>query len=132
MIDGIEAFYHRIAQAMIDALPDDWSVALFEAIFHPKGSVYEAEYVRASDGVARGFQPSSDGSKAFRQLRNKFQEAGQPLWGRACFTLRPDGTFNMKWGYDNCDARGFALFDADEELARHEARRQRLTRPDLR
>jgi hypothetical protein len=32
----------------------------------------------------------------------------------------------MKWGYDDCDEEGNALFDEEEEVRRHEARRKRL------
>lgn len=127
MVEGIEAFYQQIAESMIEAIPEEWSVASFEAIFFPEGSVYEAEYTRKLDGKVRGFQPASGGSRAFRQLRKKFKDAEKPLWGKARFELRPDGTFNMNWGYDDCDRDGNALFDEEQERRRHEARRIRLT-----
>jgi hypothetical protein len=101
MIDGIETFYQRIAESMIEAIPEEWSSAVFEAIFFPEGSTYEAEYVRKADGKARSFSPADDGDKAFRQLRKKFKDAGKPLWGKARFEMRPDGTFNMNWVYDD-------------------------------
>lgn len=127
MVEGIEAFYEQIAEALIEAIPEEWSAASFESIFYPEGSVYEAEYTRKSDGTIKGFQPASSGSRSFRQLRNKFKEAGKPLWGKARFELWPDGTFNMRWDYDDCDRDGNALFDEDQERRRHDARRIRLT-----
>jgi hypothetical protein len=127
MIDGIEPFYQRIAESMAAALPEEWSAAKFEAIFYPDCSVYEAEYVRQTDGVARSFEPTNDGPRAFRELRSLFQQAGQQVWGRATFELAPDGTFNMRWGYDDCDTNGHCPFDEDEELRRREERHCRLT-----
>ena len=98
MIKGIEVFLQQIAEA----IPEQWSAASFEAIFYLQSIVYEAGYTRKSDGMVRGFQPASGGSRAFRELRKRFKDAGKPLWGRACFRSWPDGTFNMKWGYDGC------------------------------
>lgn len=127
MIEGIETLFQQIADSMIDAIPDSWSEARFEAIFYPDSSTYEAEYVRRSDGRARSFQPTSSGSRAFRQIRALFQQAGKPVWGQACFELRVDGTFGMTWGYENCDGDGNTRFDEVEELRRHEERHRRLT-----
>lgn len=128
MIEGIEEFYQRITQSMIDAIPEAWSSATFEAIFFDNHSIYEAEYVRTADRIAYSFQPASGGSKAFRELRKRFLEAGKKPWGRARFELLPDGKFQVRWGYDNCDENGFTLFDADQEFQRREANRKRLTR----
>lgn len=127
MIEGIEAFYERLAQAVHDSLPEEWSAALYEATFFPDGSVYEAEYTRKLDGKARGFLPSSGGARTFRQLRKAFEDAGKPLWGKARFELWPDGTFKLHFDYENCDANGDALFDEDKEVERSEARHKRLT-----
>lgn len=126
MIDGIEEAYEQIANSMIETIPEEWTAASFQAIFYPDGSVYEAEYIRKGDGKARGFQPAGGGSRAFRQLRKLFKDAGKPLWGSACLELKPDGKFNVKWNYEKCDPEGYAIFDADVELQRHEARRKRL------
>jgi hypothetical protein len=127
MIEGIEPLYLEIAQSMVDAIPEEWSSARFEAIFFSGSSIYEAEYTRRSDGVVLSFQPTSAGSRALRQLRKKFKEAGKRLWGQARFELRPDGKFNMQWGYENCDDNGDTRFDEEAELQRSEQRRLRLT-----
>lgn len=129
MIDGIEDLYQQIAESMRGAIPEDWITAKFEAIFYPDGSTYEAEYIRKMDGGVRGFQPTSSGSRAFRQLRKKFKESGQQLWGRACVELHIDGKFNIQWGYDNCDQNGDTVFDEEKEIKRHEERRNRLSNP---
>jgi hypothetical protein len=126
VIEGIEAFYQRITAAMTTAIPEDWSMAEFHAIFFPDGSIYEAEYVRQADSIACSFQPTSDGSRAIRELRQAFQSAGQAVWGRIWFVLRADGSFNAKWDYDDCDANGDAVFHEEIELRRHEERRLRL------
>lgn len=127
MIDGIEQYYREIAQAMLAAIPEEFSTAKYEAIFYEGSSQYEAEYLRKTDGVAISFQPAAEGGRALRQLRKKFKEAGQPVWGQATFELRPDGKFNMKWGYDNCDENGNTRFNEEEYLNRHKERFQHLT-----
>ncbi len=127
MIDGIEPLYQQIAESMIAAIPEEWSSARFDVFFVPGSCTYEAEFVRAADSASRSFQPTDDGNRAFRQLRKKFKEAGKRVWGRASFELRPDGKFNMKWGYDNCDENGDTIFNEEEEVRRHEARLQRLS-----
>lgn len=129
MIPGVEPLYREIAEAMSAAIPEEWETATFEVIFFSRSIVFEAEYTRKADRVARSFLPARSGQRAFRQLRERFEGAGKKLWGRASFELRPDGAFNLKWGYDDCDENGFALFDADEEVRRSEARQRRLTRP---
>jgi hypothetical protein len=128
MIEGLELFYQQIAESMLEAIPEEWSTATFEATFFSDSSRYEAEYTRATDGLARGFQPTDTGCRAFRHLRKKFKEAGKQVWGQACFELLPNGKFNMKWGYDNCDENGDTLFDGDEEVKRAADRHERLSR----
>jgi len=127
MVDGIEQYYHQIAESMLAAIPDEFTTARFDAIFHAGSSTYEAEYLRKSDGVARGFQPADEGDRAFRQLRKKFKEAGMPVWGQATFELHSDGKFNMKWGYENCDENGNTRFNEDEEVKRRVERHKRLS-----
>jgi hypothetical protein len=125
MIPSIGRFYLQIAESMTTVLPVEWSSAEFHALFYANTSTYEAEYVRP-DGFAIGFQPASDGSRAIRELRRLFKEAGQPVWGQVLFSLRDDGSFNARWGYDGCDANGDLPFDADAEVRRHDERRTRL------
>lgn len=127
MVEGVEAFYQQIAESMIEAIPEKWSSAVFEAMFFPDGSTYEAEFTRKFDGKVRSFLPKDGGDRAFRQLRKKFKDAGKPLWGKARFDLRPDGTFNMKWGYEDCDEEGYLKFNEEAEFQRQEARSLRVT-----
>ena len=129
MIEGEAAIYTRIAQSMCEAIPEEWSSAKIEAIFYSECITYDAEYNRKADGKARSFATTLDGDRAFRELRKLFKSSGVPVWGRACFELQPDGKFVMKWGYDNCDDNGDTLFDAEQELRRHEERRMRLSQP---
>ncbi|MBL8816783.1 MAG: hypothetical protein JNL58_12185 [Planctomyces sp.] len=56
-----------------------------------------------------------------------FKGAGKPLWGRASFELTSNGKFNMKWGYEDCDNDGYAIFDEAIELRKSEERHRRLT-----
>ncbi len=127
MIDGLEPLFQQIADSMMLAIPEEWATARFEAIFFPDGSTYEAEYTRGTDKRARSFQPASGGSHAFRQLREVFRASGKPLWGRACLELNSDGSFNMTWGYDNCDENGDSHFNEEQELRRHQERHKRLS-----
>ncbi len=128
MIDGIEPFYQQIAESIEEAISEKWTTAKMDVVFFSDASEYTGEYTRAVDGVARGFATTSAGERAFRELRRLFKECAQPAWGRACFELQANGTFNMKWGYDDCDENGFAGFDEEEKLRRIEERHQRLTR----
>ena len=126
LIPGIEPLYQRIADAMTAAIPERWSRAEFHALFYSDGSIYEGEYVRNPDGRAISFQPTSDGSRAIRELRDAFRQAGHPVWGEVRFVLRADGSFNAQWGYEGCDANGDLPFDEEAEFRRFEARRERL------
>jgi hypothetical protein len=127
MIEEAELLYQKIAEAIQEAIFEEWITAKMEVIFYPDTSVYFGEYIRRADGVARGFRKSSSAEGAFREIRKRFKEAGKPLWGRACFELQSDGRFDMKWGYDDCDEDGNARYDEDEKLKRHEERHKRLT-----
>lgn len=118
MIKGIELFYQRIADSMIDAIPEEWSTASLEAAFFPTITSFHAEYIRKGDGTIIGFEPASDGIRAFKELRKRFKTAGRRPWGRARFELRENGSFHMKWGYENCDRAGYAI--PDDETAGHQ------------
>lgn len=70
--------------------------------------------------------PADGGDRAIRDLRKAFKQAGRPVWGEVRFILRADGSLNVQWGYDGCDADGNLPFDEEAELRRHEERRLRL------
>lgn len=127
MIEGVEPLYREIAESMQEAIDDDWTNATMDAIFYSDGSEYFGEYTRRVDGKARDFATSTKGARAFRAWREAFREARQPLWGRARFELRPDGEFNVKLNYDNCDENGDTVFDAEQWRKEHDARHARLT-----
>jgi hypothetical protein len=128
MIDGLEILYQQIVDSIKEAIPEPWSSAKVEAIFFSDSIDFETEYV-SETGKFRGFATTMAGDRAFKQLRRRFKEAGKPVWGQACFELQSDGTFSMKWGYENCDANGDTIFDEETWSRRHEERRQRLSRP---
>ena len=128
MTEGIEESYANIADAIVTAVPEPWTEAKVEAIFFADSIDFEAEY-KSEAGKDRSFAVSMAGTRAFRELRRRFKDAGQPVWGQACFVLRANGKFSMKWGYDNCDENGDTVFSAEEWHKRHEERRQRLSRP---
>jgi hypothetical protein len=127
MIEGIEPFYQQIAESIQEAIPEEWTTARMDVLFYADGESYEGEYTRTADGKAVDFATTRKAERAFRGLRNKFKEAGKPLWGQASFELDSDGKFHMQWGYDNCDENGNTIFNEEEELKRREARRKRLT-----
>lgn len=127
MIEGIEPLYQQIADSIQEAIPEEWATAKMEAVFFPDAIDYYGEYTRQADGISRGFATILSGERAFREIRKRFKDAGQPLWGRACFELDAGGKFNLKWGYDDCDEDGNAHFDEEEELKRSEERHQRLS-----
>lgn len=126
MIDGIEEFYRRIAESMVGEIPEDWLSAKYEATFYPGSSMYEAEYVGKKEGKARNLSPAEDGEEAFHELRKLFKAAGKPLWGRAVFTIFPSGKFDMKFGYDECDEKGNAIYNREEKMRRVLDRAKRL------
>lgn len=127
MIDGLDSLYQQLAQSIHVAIKDDWISAQVDAIFYDESSSYFGEYVRKSDSALLSFATDFDGGSAIRQIRRKFSEAGKPLWGQFCFQLNPDGVFNVKFGYENCDNSGNTIFDAEEYQRQHDARRQRYT-----
>lgn len=128
MIEGIETYYQRIADGIVDGIPEDWRHARVEVVFYSECSDYDGEYT-TDDGKERSFEVSDDACLAFRQLRKKFNESGKRVWGQATFELNADGSFNMKWGYDNCEENGDTIWDADEWSRKQNERRSRLTRP---
>jgi len=126
MIEGLEAIYERIADAIVSAIPDQWNSARIDAVFYSDSSEYTGEYLTDS-GIQKDFAVALESTRAFRELRRKFKEAGQPLWGQASFELNADGKFKMKWGYENCDENGDTVWDEAEWHRHQEERRQRLS-----
>jgi hypothetical protein len=125
MIPGIEPLYQRIAESIQGAISEDWSTAKMDAVFYSDSITYLGEYVTPC-GVLKDFGTSRDGQRAFRELRQKFADAGKPLWGQACFELNANGKFDLKLGYINCDENGDTIFDELEERQRLEERRKRI------
>ena len=115
MIDGIEDYYHRIADFITSAIDEPWKTAKLEAVFYEGSSTYLGEYTRP-EGSDCSFAVGMEGGRIFRQLRKEFESSGKPLWGQALFTLEESGSFKLEWGYDNCDENGYTIFD--EELER--------------
>ncbi len=126
MIHGIEEFYHVIADSISDAIREPWSLAKVEAIFFPDSITFEAEYTSVT-GKIRSFATSLASDRAFRELRRRFKDAKQPVWGQALFELHPDGKFTMKWGYENCDENGDTIWDEKAWSQRHDERHRRLS-----
>jgi hypothetical protein len=126
MIEGIETIYQRIADAVVKQLPEDGMSARVDAVFFSDSSDYIGEYALSS-GRSVDFEITMEVTRAFKELRRKFKEAGKPLWGQASFELQSDGKFTMKWGYDNCDENGNTNWDEQEWHRRQEERRNRLS-----
>lgn len=126
MLSNVEAFYERIANAIVDNLHDEWQNATVTAIFYSDSITWEAEY-RTMTGELRSFEVSMELIRAFRELRGKFKEAGQSVWGQASFELDSDGKFNMKWCYDNCDENGDTIWNEEDWHRRQGERKNRLS-----
>jgi hypothetical protein len=128
MINEAEPIYQRIADAIQSSIHEPWTSGKLEALFYPEASTYFSEYLRASDGVARSLEGDTfDAERAIRELRRKFKDEEKPLWGRFCFLLQPDGTFNVHFGYDDIDLNGDARYDKEEEAKRQKERFFRLS-----
>lgn len=128
MIPGIEEFYQLIASEMVDQIPGPWRQATIEVIYYPSSSDYHGEYVHES-GEEFSVLVSETARLAVDELRRKFRDAGQRVWGQFHFKLHADGTFNVKWGYDNCLENGDTIWDPDEWDRRFDENYKRLTRP---
>jgi hypothetical protein len=96
------------------------------AVFYRDHIAFEGEYTAAEGGRAKSFATPEAAERGFEEIRELFRQAGKPVWGRARFELRSDGTFNMNWGYDDCDEDGYARFDEARELERARERRKKL------
>ena len=126
MIENIELIYDRIANAIIDEVPEEWEVATVTATFYPDGITWEPE-VKTPTGELLSFDVSMELTRAFRELRRKFKDSNKPLWGQASFIFQSDGKFNIKWGYENCDKNGDTIWDEQEWQRQQDERRIRLT-----
>lgn len=125
MIEGIEGIYQRIADAIVDAIPEAWTFAKIEVVFYSDGSSLTGDYFTES-GKMKDVMVEEDPSEAFCEMRERFQDAGKPVWGQACFELHPNGKFNMILGYDDCDGNGDTIWDEEEHNRRQAERWQRL------
>jgi len=124
MIPGIEAAYQVVAEEIEDALPGPWQHATIDGVYYPESEEFNGEFLNQS-GELECFRISIKVMKTFRQLREKFKKAGHRVWGQVSFRLYPDGTFNVKWGYDNCDENGTTIWDPDEWSRQQDERRDR-------
>jgi hypothetical protein len=118
VIDGIEPLYQQIAESIQEAIPEPWAVAWIDAIFYSEHVFYSGEFAPTSENKPKSFATGRIGRKAFVAIREKFREAGRPLWCRARFEVFSDGRFKMNLGYVDCDEAGNAKFDEDAERRR--------------
>jgi len=63
------------------------------------------------------------------KMRAQFRAEGRPLWGRCRFHLEESGKLRAWWGYENCDADGAFVGDAEETERMKYARHKRLSQP---
>lgn len=120
--------YARIAQGISSKIPEPWVSAQIEAVFYDGTRDYYAEYLSEA-GKVRSFRMDLEPPRTLRELRQKFKDSGQPVWGQMRFELLPSGKFNLHWGYENCDANGDTIFIAEEWHKREDSHRHRVTRP---
>ena len=126
MIPGIEAIYQRLASLAVSLMSEPWSSLKIEAVYYSASTNCFGEYT-LPDGKIRSFPVAHGILKPFDELRALFKEAGQPVWGQACFELFPDGKFHVTWGYDNCDENGDTIFDEETWLRQREEQHRRVT-----
>lgn len=127
MIKGADTVFQAIAESIQEAIPEEWTTAVMQAIFYRDGSTFFGEYRRKADDKLKDFATTAAGERALAQLREKFRESGKRLWGQVAFEITSDGKFNIEFGYDNCDDNGDTNFNEDEELRRHRERFRRLS-----
>ena len=108
MMEHVEEMYSVIGQAIVDSISSDWVTANVEAEFFPHSTLLFGDY-ELPTGSMVSFDLGNELVVAFEELRKRFKETGQPLWGRATFKLSADGAFRLLWGYDNCDADGNSI-----------------------
>jgi hypothetical protein len=126
MIEGIEPLYQKIAESIEATIPESWQTAWMEAVFYPNSIGYTGDYTATDGGKLKSYATGTPGEIAFRELRELFRNAGQPVWCRAQFEIRSDGKFTMDWNYDDSDENGDARLNEDNFLKEKKARRDRL------
>lgn len=119
MIPGIEEYYQIIAEEVMEVLPYRWEYAKVEAVFHYMAYRFEGVCRGRTLGI-RGFYVPEEAQAALIDLRELFRKAGKPVWGQVEFEFYPDGAFNVKWGYENCDADGNTIIVEEDEEAEEE------------
>jgi hypothetical protein len=122
MIEGLDLLFEPIGKSIQDAIPDDWLIAWIDVVFYSEHARFWGEYLPSSGPPSKSFTTTRECRAAFEGIRQKFKDAGKALWCRAHFELQANGKFDMKWGYDGCDAAGFAKFDEEVELRRLRAK----------
>ena len=127
MVPGIEEFYQIIGSSIVAAIPEKWTHAKMYAVFYSDHILYDGEYLLLN-GEKRSFSTPIEAERAFRRIRELFKEAQQPLWCRASFELTPEGKFSTKWGYDDCDEKGFARFNEEADKKWRDAQWESLKR----
>ena len=125
MIQGIESVYERIALAMLDELPSEWKESSVLAVFYEDHIDFETDFI-SRDGRCRSYEGSLELSQAIRELRQRFKDNCQPVWGQVTFTLKSDFSIKLKFGYDSLDENGNTIWNIDEYQRRHNERTSRL------
>ncbi|MGR6839877.1 immunity protein YezG family protein [Aliivibrio wodanis] len=97
--------YHHIGQSMFNVLPDKWDRAyfIFKMLEVDNAALSEQFYMKGNDffGFDVDEDEYSETFEAFDCLFKMMQtnDLDTP-WNKARFELKPDGSFDMKFKYD--------------------------------
>ncbi|OBU29060.1 DUF600 domain-containing protein [Photobacterium kishitanii] len=106
-METFEDIYQHIGQAMFNALPDEWDSAYFYIsikLIYPRACEYKESYFLK--GVEFDFSvDENDGdygcTDTFFELYDLMQKDDSDVpWNKARFELKPDGSFDIQFKYD--------------------------------
>lgn len=109
-METFEDIYQHIGQAMFNALPDEWDSAYFYISIkriYPRSCEYEESYFLKgvefdfSVDEIDGDYEESGCTDAFFELYDLMQKDDSDVpWNKARFELKPDGSFDIQFKYD--------------------------------
>ena len=98
---SLEEIYQQIGQSIVDDLPDDWAEAWVTAQISTGVTKIAGRYRSKQHDVEKSFRVSRKIIDLFLDLHTQTLRAGQPHWQEAVFFLKPDGEFNIDYGYQD-------------------------------
>ncbi len=99
MTEPLEALYPRIGQSVADLIDANWEETNIRVSIKPGVIQLKSSYTTTDTKEVVSFAPNRSLVALFRELHERMVAELHDDWKTAIFNLKPDGKFEIQFGY---------------------------------